>query len=139
MPAKPVPVGAGACFGAAFPHPLAARTRAAMHTLRGALMERGFPRRACRNRGTGVESPVVAHPIRRAAVVGAGSFGTAIAVLLERGGVRTTLLCRTQEQADQLERERENKRYLAGVKLPGSLKVRALDAVDGQFRRVDAV
>ena len=29
---------------------------------------------------------------RRAVVVGAGSFGTAIAVLLARGGLRTTLL-----------------------------------------------
>ena len=39
---------------------------------------------------------------RRAAVVGAGSFGTAVAVLLERGGVRTTLLTRTPEQATEL-------------------------------------
>jgi glycerol-3-phosphate dehydrogenase (NAD(P)+) len=81
----------------------------------------------------------VRNPIRRASVVGAGSFGTAVAVLLERAGVRTTLLCRTSEQAEELERVRENTRYLEGVRLPGSLKVRALDAVDGQFRRVDAV
>jgi glycerol-3-phosphate dehydrogenase (NAD(P)+) len=36
---------------------------------------------------------------RRASVVGAGSFGTAVAVLLVRAGLRTTLLCRTEEQA----------------------------------------
>jgi glycerol-3-phosphate dehydrogenase (NAD(P)+) len=72
-------------------------------------------------------------------VVGAGSFGTALAVLLERAGVRTTLLCRTQEQADELERTRQNVRYLPGVELPGGLKVRALDVVDGQLRRADAV
>jgi glycerol-3-phosphate dehydrogenase (NAD(P)+) len=79
------------------------------------------------------------HPIRRASVVGAGSFGTALAVLLERAGVRTTLLTRTPEQAAELERTRENTHYLEGVPLPGSLKVRPLGSVDGQFRRVDAV
>ena len=35
---------------------------------------------------------------RRAVVVGAGSFGTAVAVLLARGGFRTTLQTRTPEQ-----------------------------------------
>jgi glycerol-3-phosphate dehydrogenase (NAD(P)+) len=80
------------------------------------------------------------HPIRRASVVGAGSFGTAIAVLLERSGVRTTLLCRTEEQARELESKRVNERYLDGVELPGGLKIRALEpAGEGQFRRADAV
>src|SRR3954447_7936449 len=79
------------------------------------------------------------HPIRRASVIGAGSFGTAIAVLLERSGVRTTLLCRTEEQANELETTRRNERYLDGVELPNGLKVRALGGVEGQFRRVDAV
>jgi glycerol-3-phosphate dehydrogenase (NAD(P)+) len=72
-------------------------------------------------------------------VVGAGSFGTAVAVLLERAGVRTTLLCRTDEQAQLLERERENARYLPGVELPGHLKVRALGARDDQFSRPDLI
>ena len=36
---------------------------------------------------------------KRAIVVGAGSFGTAVAVLLARGGFRTTLQTRTAEQA----------------------------------------
>ena len=36
---------------------------------------------------------------RRAVVIGAGSFGTALAVLLTRGGLRTTLQARTAEQA----------------------------------------
>ncbi len=79
------------------------------------------------------------HPIRRAAVIGAGSFGTAIAVLLERSGVRTTLYTRTGEQAATLESERVNSHYLEGVELPGGLRVRALDPDAGQFRRVDAV
>jgi glycerol-3-phosphate dehydrogenase (NAD(P)+) len=79
------------------------------------------------------------HPIRRATVIGAGSFGTAIAVLLERSGIRTTLLCRTEDQARELESTRRNERYLDSVELPSGLKIRWLGSVDGQFRRADAV
>ncbi len=60
---------------------------------------------------------------RRASVIGAGSFGTALAVLLVRGGLRTTLQTRTAEQAALLEAERENKAYLPGVEFPAGLKV----------------
>lgn len=61
--------------------------------------------------------------LRRAVVIGAGSFGTAIAVLLARGGVRTTLQTRTREQAQQLLEARENAAYLPGVELPKELRV----------------
>jgi glycerol-3-phosphate dehydrogenase (NAD(P)+) len=60
---------------------------------------------------------------RRAVVIGAGSFGTATAVLLARGGFRTTLQTRTSEQAAALERDRENKTYLEGVELPRDLRI----------------
>jgi len=60
---------------------------------------------------------------RRAVVVGAGSFGTGLAVLLVRGGLRTTLQTRTEEQARTLEEQRENRRYLPGVELPGALRI----------------
>src|SRR3954453_7643533 len=76
---------------------------------------------------------------RRATVVGAGSFGTAVALLLERAGIRTTLICRTEEQAQELERERVNQRYLPGVELPRELKVRAFAGRPDQFRRPDLV
>src|SRR5687767_8284516 len=59
----------------------------------------------------------------RAVVVGAGSFGTATAVLLARGGFRTTLQTRTAEQAARLQRDRENKIYLEGVELPRDLRI----------------
>jgi glycerol-3-phosphate dehydrogenase (NAD(P)+) len=65
---------------------------------------------------------------RRAVVIGAGSFGTAVAVLLARGGLRTTLQTRTKEQAERLVRDRENQAYLAGVELPRELRVEQLDA-----------
>jgi glycerol-3-phosphate dehydrogenase (NAD(P)+) len=81
----------------------------------------------------------MAHPVRRAAVIGAGSFGTAVALVLERAGVRTTLLTRTASQARDLESKRENEHYLEHVELPGGLRIRALDSEDGHFRRVDAI
>jgi glycerol-3-phosphate dehydrogenase (NAD(P)+) len=61
--------------------------------------------------------------VRRATVIGAGSFGTALAVLLARGGLRTTLQTRTAEQAATIDRERENRRYLPGVELPPQLRI----------------
>jgi glycerol-3-phosphate dehydrogenase (NAD(P)+) len=72
-------------------------------------------------------------------VIGAGSFGTAVAILLVRAGMRTTLLCRTAEQARQLEEDRENKRYLEGVELPERLKVRVLGGMAEQFQRSDLI
>lgn len=72
-------------------------------------------------------------------MVGAGSFGTAVALLLVRAGVRTTLLCRSQEQAAELAESHENERYLPGVALPRELKVRALGALPEQFQRADLV
>jgi glycerol-3-phosphate dehydrogenase (NAD(P)+) len=56
-------------------------------------------------------------------VVGAGSFGTAVAVLLARGGFRTTLQTRTREQCRLLDADRENKAYLPGVALPRDLRI----------------
>jgi glycerol-3-phosphate dehydrogenase (NAD(P)+) len=58
-------------------------------------------------------------------VIGAGSFGTAVAVLLARGGLRTTLQTRTDEQAHLLAEDRENRVYLQGVELPRELKIEA--------------
>ena len=62
-----------------------------------------------------------------------------MALLLERAGVRTTLLCRTGEQAEELQRSGENRRYLEGVELPPALKVRAFGARSDQFQRPDLV
>jgi glycerol-3-phosphate dehydrogenase (NAD(P)+) len=65
---------------------------------------------------------------RRATVIGAGSFGTALAVVLARGGLRTTLQARTVEQAQRLEAERENRVYLPGVELPAQLRIEPASA-----------
>jgi glycerol-3-phosphate dehydrogenase (NAD(P)+) len=71
---------------------------------------------------------------RRATVIGAGSFGTALAVLLARGGLRTTLQTHTAEQAALIDGERslkgtgENRRYLPGVQLPSQLRIEPASA-----------
>jgi glycerol-3-phosphate dehydrogenase (NAD(P)+) len=65
---------------------------------------------------------------KRATVIGAGSFGTALAVLLARGGLRTTLQARTAEQAASLESEHENRVYLPGVELPAQLRIEPTSA-----------
>jgi glycerol-3-phosphate dehydrogenase (NAD(P)+) len=62
-------------------------------------------------------------PMRRAAVIGAGSWGTAVAVLLARSGLEVQLGARTAAQAAELSRLRQNARYLEGVDLPESLRV----------------
>src|SRR3954471_11202000 len=57
-------------------------------------------------------------PLRRAAVIGAGSWGTALATMLARGGLEVALGCRTGDQAERLAASRLNERYLPGVPLP---------------------
>ncbi len=69
-------------------------------------------------------------PMRRAAVIGAGSWGTAVAVLLARGGLDVQLGTRSAEQAAALNSARENERYLPGVSLPGSLRVRQAGKIE---------
>jgi glycerol-3-phosphate dehydrogenase (NAD(P)+) len=69
-------------------------------------------------------------PMRRAAVIGAGSWGTAVAVLLARGGLEVQLGARTPERAEELIADGENRRYLAGVPLPESIDVRPASAIE---------
>jgi glycerol-3-phosphate dehydrogenase (NAD(P)+) len=72
-------------------------------------------------------------------VVGAGSFGTAVALLLERSGLRTTLLTRGPEQAAELARTRQNERYLPSVELPRDLRVHALGVEADDLGKADLV
>jgi glycerol-3-phosphate dehydrogenase (NAD(P)+) len=55
------------------------------------------------------------------AVLGAGSWGTALAALLARHGHPTTLWGRDPERVRAIEGAHENSRYLPGVPLPHSL------------------
>jgi glycerol-3-phosphate dehydrogenase (NAD(P)+) len=69
-------------------------------------------------------------PMRRAAVIGAGSWGTAVAVLLARGGLEVQLGTRSNERTAELIEDGENKRYLPGVPLPESIDVRHSSAIE---------
>jgi len=55
-------------------------------------------------------------------VLGAGSWGTALASLLARHGYPTVLWGRNGEQIAAIDRRHENPRYLPGVALPESLR-----------------
>ncbi len=54
-------------------------------------------------------------------VVGAGSWGTTLAIMLARHARRATLLVRTPAEAETLRSTGENPRYLPGVRFPPSL------------------
>src|SRR5207342_109293 len=64
-------------------------------------------------------------PLRRAAVIGAGSWGTSLAAALAHAGLEVQLGCRTAEQAEAVRASRRNERYLPGVELPVGVDVRA--------------
>ncbi len=61
----------------------------------------------------------------RIAVLGAGSWGTALAVHAARLHDDVRLWGRSAETAERLERERENPRYLPGLTFPRNLRVSA--------------
>ncbi len=56
-------------------------------------------------------------PIRTAGVLGAGAWGTALAMVCARAGLETTLWAREAEVLAQIAAERENRLFLPGVKL----------------------
>src|SRR6266545_6335019 len=76
-------------------------------------------------------------PLRKAAVIGAGSWGTAMAVLLARGGLEVQLGTRTPERAEEMSETRTNEQYLPGVQLPDSLTVKR--ASDIELAGIDLV
>jgi len=58
-------------------------------------------------------------------VLGAGSWGTALAMVLARQGRPVTLIARTPEAAELMQQSRENSRYLPNIRFPDSLTVRS--------------
>lgn len=59
------------------------------------------------------------------AVIGAGAWGTAVALHLSRRGQRVTLVARRPEHAQAMQTARENHDYLPGIQLPDSLGLTA--------------
>jgi len=60
------------------------------------------------------------------AVLGAGSWGTALAVQLARNGVPTTLWGRTPQAVVEMAMSRRNARYLPELELPDTLQLSAM-------------
>jgi glycerol-3-phosphate dehydrogenase len=69
-------------------------------------------------------------PIRRAAIIGAGSWGTGLAVSLARAGLEVELGCRTHDQAHSILEARVNHSYLPGVELPDTIRVMRAGDID---------
>lgn len=63
--------------------------------------------------------------VKKALVLGDGSWGTTLALVLARNGIQTTLWSAFAEQAEELRERRENVRFLPGVPLPESLEFSA--------------
>ena len=61
--------------------------------------------------------------MRPIVVLGAGSWGTALAIQFARGGGPTVLWGRAEDEPERLARERENVRYLPGAAFPPSLAI----------------
>ncbi|MFP7754173.1 NAD(P)H-dependent glycerol-3-phosphate dehydrogenase [Thermodesulfobacteriota bacterium B35] len=61
--------------------------------------------------------------IERTAVIGAGSWGTALARLLGEKGEQVILWGHRPEHMEALDRERENRRYLPGFPLPETIRI----------------
>ena len=61
--------------------------------------------------------------IQNTAIIGAGGWGTALAVLWSKRGNAITLWGNNPERTAKLREARENSEYLPGVKLPDSIQV----------------
>ncbi len=71
------------------------------------------------------------------AVLGAGSYGTALAVLLANNGKNVTLWARKSEQVAQMQNDRANQQYLPEIHFPKNLSV--TDNLEQALETVDAI
>jgi 1-acyl-sn-glycerol-3-phosphate acyltransferase len=76
-------------------------------------------------------------PIRRVAILGAGSWGTGLAIKLAGAGIGVELGTRTREQAGHLETTRINDAYLPGIQIPDEVRIEHAD--DLSLERADLV
>jgi len=60
--------------------------------------------------------------VEKVAILGAGSWATALAVLLSKKGSRIALWARSRELVEEMNGKRENIRYLPGVLLPKNIQ-----------------
>lgn len=56
--------------------------------------------------------------MKKVTVIGSGSWGTALAVMLQKHGHEVVIWSRRQDAVDEMQTKRENKQYLPGIELP---------------------
>jgi 1-acyl-sn-glycerol-3-phosphate acyltransferase len=69
-------------------------------------------------------------PLRKAAVIGAGSMGTGVAALLARAGLDVQLGARSADHAERMSAERRNADYLPNVDLPDGVTPTTISAIE---------
>jgi len=79
--------------------------------------------------------------VTKVTILGAGSWGTALAVLLARNGKKVNLWGRLEDGVEELNQVRENRRFLPGVQLPETIWATAnlAEALEGVQNIVIAV
>lgn len=66
-------------------------------------------------------------------ILGAGGFGTALAVLCHKNGAQVTIWSPFEQEAGMLRAERENKKLLAGIKIDPAINITtSLDSLEAQ-------
>ena len=60
---------------------------------------------------------------KKVTIMGCGSWGTALAVVLAQKGIPVTMWCRRAEQAAEMNTEHTNEKYLPGIVLPELISV----------------
>jgi len=85
--------------------------------------------------------------MKNISIIGAGSWGTTLAVLIAENGYDVALWVREKENKQSIVRERENKQYLPGIKIPSNVFIESsiekviskadlvINAVPAQFTR----
>jgi 1-acyl-sn-glycerol-3-phosphate acyltransferase len=69
-------------------------------------------------------------PLRKAAVIGAGSMGTGMAALLARAGIDVQLGCRAPDQARRIADSGRNDDYLPAVDLPDGVTAASISDIE---------
>lgn len=73
----------------------------------------------------------------KVSVIGAGSWGTALAILLEKNGHQVTLWSHREEEAKELAKNREHKSKLPGVEIPEGIEI--IGNLESALREKDVI
>ncbi len=75
--------------------------------------------------------------MKKISIIGAGGWGTTLAVLAAENGYDITLWSKERESIQSITKERENKKYLPGVKIPPNVYVE--DSIEKAASNADLV